>query len=130
MFNIPFNEDLKIGEGLRWSSLKYGLCSYFALAYSNKYPSYNHFLAVMEYDEEVEKEYLVHFLVLKENKLIDAYGTWTNWEASVRDITDIKFMELTTKEVDKEFVLEVIEEDVGYDEKLYHTIKKFVDNAY
>lgn len=130
MFEISFDENLEIGKKLKWSVLKYGFCSYFALAYANKYPSYDRFLAVMEYDDFLEKEYVVHFLVIDENVFIDAYGTYDDWEKSVNDITDIEFMDLRTKEVSKEFVIEMIKQDMGFDEELYDTIRNFVNEAY
>lgn len=127
----PFNEELRIGENLYWSMLKYGLCSYFALVYAKKYAlTKKTFLAIMEYDEELEKEYLVHILIKSDDNLIDAYGSYNNWQDSVKDITDIEFMELRTKEVSKEFILKTIEDDMGFDQKLYDTILDFVKKTY
>lgn len=130
MTNIPFDENLEITKDLPWSILKYGLCSYFTLAYANKYSDYQRFLAVMEYDEEIKKEYLVHFLIISGDKFIDAYGTYNNWKESVKDMTDVGFMELTAKEVDNKFVVQIIEEDMGFDKDLYNKIENFVNTAY
>ncbi|MCY8577535.1 hypothetical protein MOD24_16955 [Bacillus haynesii] len=128
--SIPFNENLKISEDLSWGMLKYGLCSYFTLAYVNKYHS-ERFLAIMEYDDELEKEYLVHFLVVNEqNIFIDAEGTYSKWRDAVKDMTDIEFMDLRTKEVNKDFITKMIEEDMGFDDEIYEPIKNFVNNTY
>lgn len=127
---ITFNENLKIGGGLSLGMLKYGLCSYFSLAYANKHHS-ERFLAIMEYDDELEKEYLVHFLVVnKQNLFIDAEGVYTNWEDSVKDMTDIEYMDLRTMEVNKDFIMNMIIEDMGFDDKIYEIIKSFVNNTY
>jgi len=125
-----FNQNVIINEELSWGMLKYGLCSYFSLAYANKYPS-ERFLAIIEYDEEVEKEYLVHFLVVDElNIFVDAEGTYSDWRGSIKDMTDVEFMNLRTKEVDKSFVMQTIEEEIGFDNAWYKSIEKFVDTMY
>lgn len=126
---FKFDENVRINESLTWGMLKYGFCSYFSLAYTSKYPS-KEFLAVMEYDEDLEKEYLVHFLVIDDDRFIDAEGTYKNWKMAVKDITDIAFMTLRTREVDKDFVMEMIEEDMGYEEGIYRAIHDFVHRQY
>lgn len=129
--NIPFDEKLKIGDHLIWNTLKYGYCSYFALAYQQKYPRYTQFLAIMEYDEEVEKEYLVHFLIIDGKEYVDAFGRYTKWYESVKEMVDIEFMDLRTYVVENGFIKGLIEEDFGrIDTVVYNDIKAFVDLVY
>lgn len=130
MFKKFFDENLDIGNGITWSALKYGLCSYFALAYSNKHPKYNRFLAIMEYDQELKKEYLVHYLITGNNVLIDAYGTYKSWRDSISDMTDIEYMSLLVKEVNRAKVIESIEKDMGFSKEMYKVIQNFVNAAY
>lgn len=127
----PFDESFEIKDGLVWGTLKYGLCSYFALAYATKYPGNPSFLAIKEYDEEMEKEYLVHYLVIQQDgSFRDAEGVYNDWDDSVREMTDIEFMELRTAVVDKEAVRACIEEDMGFDTALFQTICDVVQEQY
>lgn len=130
--NIAYDKDLRISGGLWWGILKYGLCSYFSLAYASKYPGTGRFLAIMEHDAELENDYLVHFLNIDEKRHLfqDAEGTYTEWRDSVSEMTDNEFMDLFVMEVDKAYVLKLIEEDLGYDEEMYKTIEKFVHKVY
>lgn len=127
---VVFDESIRIDDSMTWGMLKYGLCSYFALAYASKYPS-EKILAVMEYDDELESEYLVHFLVIADDgSFIDAEGTYKEWNEAVKDITDIEFMVLRPKEVDQDFVMRSIEEDMGYEEDRFSVIRDFVHVQY
>lgn len=125
-----FDEEYRIDESMTWGMLKYGFCSYFVLAYTAKYPS-EKVMAVMEYDEELKKEYLVHFLVITDNySFVDAEGAYTDWSESVKNMTDVEFMTLRAREVGKEFVMHSIEEDMGYDDSTYKVIYDFVHRKY
>lgn len=128
--NVDFDEKLRIDECLTWGMLKYGLCSYFVLAYVKKYPILNRFLAIMEYDSELEKEYLVHFLVISDDYFIDAEEKYVNWENSIKQMTDVEFMEFRIKIVNESFVRKLIEKDMGFDEQLFKLICNFVNKAY
>lgn len=127
---VEVNDELHIGCDLTWSSLKYGLCGYFSLAWQEKYPLYDKFLAVMEYDEELEQEYLVHFLVIYNDMYLDAYGVYASWREAVNDITDIEFMNLSVREVSKGDIIKMIEEDMSFNDNIYSIISDFVSKVY
>jgi len=127
---MPFDEKYKIDGTLDWGTLKYGLCSYFAMAYAEKYKS-KRFLAILEDDEEMGKKYLVHFLVILENgDFLDAEKSYTSWKESVEEMTDIEYMDLVTEMVNISYIKKAIDHDLGYDESLYRMIQRFVNEVY
>ena len=130
MFQYKYDKNLLIEKNLSWGMLKYGLCSYFALAYANQNEEYNRFFAVMEYDEDLEKEYLVHILVVGKGVLIDSEGEWVDWRDAVGDIADIQYMTLRTREINKDSLIELIKKDIGFNTSLYQLIEEFVSEAY
>lgn len=128
-FEIFENKKLSETSELTWNVLKYGFCSYFALAYA-ELNNANSFLLVQEYDEDLENFYLVHFYAIENEGLVDAYGVYDNWRSGVNEIVDIEYMELRTKVVTKTDVVKTIEHDMGFDENLYNEILTFVKNNY
>lgn len=128
---IKYDPNLKLDNELPWSILKYGLCSYFALAYAKAFPAQKPLLVITEYDRELELEYLVHVLVQTDaGTFIDAENEYNSWRESVAEMTDIEFMELGTKEQSTEQIRALIEHDIGYDPDTAHTINEFVRENY
>lgn len=110
------------------SMLKYGLCSYFALAYNETHPTAK-IIVIMEYDSFVNKSYLVHMVVeIPSGKYLDSMGTYDTLTDSTNDITDIEFMTLSHKEETPKNVRTLIELDIGFDQILYENIKTYVQN--
>lgn len=128
-----FNEKLEVFDGIQWGSLKYGLCSYFALAYQEIFPDFNEFFVVREYDEDLEKHYLVHVLAKRGDLLVDAEGSYSvdEWELSTKEIVDIEHMQLDTIILKKADIVSLIEEDFGwFNTEFYDEIKSFVSEVY
>lgn len=126
-----YDANLYIGDELRWGTLKYGLCSYFALAYAKTHPAVTSFLAIREYDEDMQKEYLVHYLVVQpDGSFLDAEGRYSKWDTSIEEMTDVSFMELRQSIVNKSDIETCIEEDMGFDTELFQTICHFVQEHY
>lgn len=128
-----FNENLEVFDGIEWGSLKYGICSYFALAYQEVFPDFDEFLIIKEYDKELENNYLIHVLAKRGKTLVDAenYYELEDWKKSVEEMIDVQFMELNTVVVKKEELLEIMNEDFGLVNKdLFNKTKLFISKTY
>lgn len=124
------SDTLHTPNGLPVSILKYGYCSYFALAYVEKHPTVKQLFAVMEYDPDLDAHYLVHILFQFNDQLADAHGIYTSWQESIADITDIEFMDLSINPIDQDAIRRLIEIDLGFDDELYNDIRSFVETNY
>lgn len=138
-FTCYYDKDEWVSErdGMTWGSLKYGYCSYFALAYG-EIAGIDEFYRLDEYDEDMDSWYFVHYVVkLADGRYLDALGEYEmskdpgkKFSETMDDFTDGEFMEITSVVIDRNEIIERIEEDMGFDEDTYQRVLKFIRANY
>lgn len=124
-------------DSITWGSLKYGFCSYFALAYG-ELAGIDEFYRIDEYDEDMETYYFVHYVLkLDGGRYLDALGEYVMSDVSGKEFsetmdefTDGAFMETRHVRVDRDEIVARIDEDMGFDEDTYLRVVKFVGERY
>lgn len=111
-------------------SLKYGLCSYFSLAYVDLFGPHT-YIMIMEIDPDTLQEYLVHVVLQKDKTYIDSLGEYASVSQSIREISDIEHMDLVSKTATKDQLINQIVTDFqSFNYELYDTIRTYVRNEY
>lgn len=138
-FTCDYDQDAWVSErdAISWESLKFGFCSYFALAYG-ELAGIDEFYRLDEYDDDMETYYFVHYVLkLDGGRYLDALGEYVMSDVSGKEFsetmdefTDGAFMETRHVRVNRDEIVARIDEDMGFDADTYQRVVEFIRGNY